>query len=76
MEAEIRRLEELNRVEAQRMQEPFTNNGSPQLSPEQERRLQEVETKENCPDEYNLLESTTSGPVDSIEILKLTSPDI
>lgn len=78
MEAEIRRLEELNRIDAQRLREPVTTDEeSPVLSSARIRRLQEEETKENCPDEYNLLEANESQGLDSVELLKnATNPDL
>ena len=70
MEAEIRRLEELNKIDAQRMREPITTDESPeqqkdnQISFQNEvemMRLQEEETKANCLDEYNLLSNTANS---------------
>ena len=73
-DAEIRRLEELNRLDAQRLREPLTTDESPQANKVQSpelRRLQEEETKANCPDEYNLLSATGSQEnLDSIEGLR------
>lgn len=40
------------------------------------RRLQEEETRQNCPDEYNLLSATVSlENVESVEALKNTSTE-
>ena len=79
MEAEIRRLEELNRIDAQRLREPATTTEESPGKPDDDelRRLQEEETKANCPDEYNLLSADASGDaVESIEALKETSGDM
>ena len=63
MDAQIRRLEELNRIDAQRMREPQTTDESPKPNLDNEqymRRMQEEETRVNCPDEYNLLSHVNS----------------
>jgi hypothetical protein len=55
----------------------MTTDESPESNTDEMRRLQEEETKENCPDEYNLLEGTTSiGAMQTIELLQNTNPDL
>lgn len=80
IEAEIRRLEELNRIDAQRLREPQTTDEESPTFDQQEaelRRLQEEETRANCPDEYNLLSATASQDnVESVEALKNTSNEL
>jgi len=62
MDAEIRRLEELNRMEAQRLREPMTTDESRQREEDSQlRQLNEEETKNNCPDEFNLLSASVSN---------------
>ena len=64
-------------MDLKRMKEPMTTDESPKVNENEIRRLQEEETKANCPDDYNLLTANENSIyLKSIDELKNTASDI